>query len=72
MAQKEWLAKKQRLRRGRVLRVLILKFVILKTETFSASVGVLIKSNTRREVTLGFIDAIHLREEPGSTSVGLL
>jgi hypothetical protein len=52
-----------------VERVLV---VILKAKTFSASVRVLIESDTRREVTLGFIDAIHLGEEPGSTGIGLL
>jgi hypothetical protein len=52
-----------------VERVLVM---ILKAKTFSASVRALIKSNARREVTLGFIDAIHLGEEPGSTGIGLL
>ena len=46
--------------------------MILKAKTFSASVRVLIKSNTRREVALGFVDAVQPGEEPGSTGIGLL
>ena len=44
----------------------------LQGEAFSASVGALIKSNTRLEIALGLRGSVHAGEQPRTTGVSLL
>src|ERR1043165_6070824 len=44
----------------------------LEGKTFSASVGALIKSNARLEISLGLLRAMHRREQTCASGVGFL